>query len=151
MGGPLPKEEYVKAVAGFKLQELFPDFNTEHHHFRVDPFEPSRVWFTARGRGTNANTTKSMFGEPTGKKYVSPPQACSLRFDPDGKGNQYTIGYVRDKRIGNTGGLGGVFGIAYALGKALPFPEAQPWKASKRYRFFTWFGNQMQKLNKKKE
>ena len=29
-----------------------------------------------------------------------------------------------DKNIGNTGGLGGVFGIFYALGYGLPFPEA---------------------------
>ena len=35
--------------------------------------------------------------------------------------------------MGNTGGLGGVFGPAYAIGKPLPFPEANPWKPSKRY------------------
>jgi hypothetical protein len=43
-----------------------------------------------------------------------------------------------DRRLGNTGGLGGVFAVFYGIGKALPFPEAQPWQMSKRYqvRFF---------------
>lgn len=150
--GPLGKDTYLKAVGGFKLLDSFPDFNSEFHHFRVDPFEPSRVWFTARGYGTNTGKGDSpLFGEPTGKKYVNPPQACSLRFDPDGKVNQYTIGYVMDRRIGNTGGLGGVYGLAYAMGKPLPFPEAQPWKPSKRYRFFSWLGSVAQKMNSKKE
>lgn len=37
---------------------------------------------------------------------------------------------VMDRRIGNTGGLGGIYGILYAIGKPLPFPEARPWKMS---------------------
>jgi hypothetical protein len=45
-----------------------------------------------------------------------------------------------DKRIGNTGGVGGIFGIFYAIGYGLPFPEAKPWKMSKRYRIFNTVG-----------
>ena len=41
-------------------------------------------------------------------------------------------------QLGNTGGLGGIFGLFYAIGSPLPFPEANPWKMSKRYRFFNW-------------
>ena len=33
----------------------------------------------------------------------------------------------------------------YAVGSPLPFPEANPWKMSKRYRFFNWLGNVMQR------
>ena len=47
-------------------------------------------------------------------------------------------GYVIDKRAG-TRALGGVFGIFYAIGYGLPFPEAQPWKKSKRYNLFLKF------------
>lgn len=72
--------------------------------------------------------------------YRGTPQTCSLRFDMDGKVIEYTIGYPMDRRVGNTGGLGGVFGIFYAIGKPLPFPEAKPWKMSKRYRFFQFLG-----------
>ena len=52
-----------------------------------------------------------------------PPQANSLTFNEEGKVTQLTIGYVLDRRVGNTGGLGGAFGIFYGVGLALPFPE----------------------------
>ena len=32
---------------------------------------------------------------------------CSLTFDSDGLVKKYTIGYVVDRSVGNTGGLGG--------------------------------------------
>ena len=71
--------------------------------------------------------------------------------------HRYTIGHVMERSLGNTGGLGGVvgrtrsvfsvdkplgwlgglggiFGPAYAIGRPLPFPEARPWRPSKRYR-----------------
>ena len=42
-----------------------------------------------------------------------------------------------DKRIGNTEGLGGVFGIVKAVGHALPFPEGQRlYNPSLRYEAF---------------
>jgi len=56
-----------------------------------------------------------------------------LTFNEQGQVVEYTIGYPMDRRLGNTGGLGGVFGLFYAIGKPLPFPEANPWKISKRY------------------
>lgn len=148
--GPLGRAQYLKAVGGFDFASAFPDFNPEWHHFRVDPFEPSRVWMTARGYGTNTKAgSNPLFKTATGKKYVNPPQACSLRFNEDGLVNQYTIGYVMDRRIGNTGGLGGIYGILYAIGKALPFPEANPWKASFRYKVFQKVGSFLQSLQKK--
>jgi len=147
--GPLSKAAYLKAVGGFDFKSAFPDFNPEFHHFRVDPFEPSRVWMTARGYGTNTLAgTNPLFNKATGKKYVNPPQACSLNFNKDGLVEQYTIGYVMDRRIGNTGGLGGIYGILYAIGKPLPFPEARPWKMSWQYRLFTKLGNFLQRLQK---
>merc|ERR1712086_896095 len=48
------------------------------------------------------------------------------------------------------GGLGGIFGPAYALGKPLPFPEANPWKPSKRYRALMLVGQLASWLQKKK-
>merc|ERR1719222_904341 len=71
--GPLGKAGFLKAVGGFDFASAFPDANPEWHHFRVDPFEPSRVWMTARGRGTNTAESKSpLFAKPTGKAYVNP-------------------------------------------------------------------------------
>lgn len=38
---------YVEALTNFKLHEAFPDLDPGFHHFRVDPYDPSRVWFTS--------------------------------------------------------------------------------------------------------
>ena len=63
----------------------------------------------------------------------------SLKFNEHGKVVLYTGGYVMDKTIGNTGGIGGVFGILYAIGKPLPFPEGHPYRKSITLRLFSWF------------
>ena len=106
-----------------------------YHAFRVDPLEPSRVWYVARATGTN---TGSFAGSlPPSNKFVeSPPQACSMCFNAAGECTQLTVGYVMDRQLGNTGGLGAVFGLLYAIGYPLPFPEAQPWTPSWQYRAF---------------
>ena len=93
----------------------------------------------------------TLFGkEPSGVRIEAPPQANSLRFNAQGKVKEYTIGYVIDRRIGNTGGLGGAFAFFYAVGQALPFPECQPYKKSFRFRFFNWIGRIGAWLNKNK-
>ena len=51
-------------------------------------------------------------------------------------------------RSGNTGGLGGVFGILYAIGYGLPFPEAQPWSKSFQYSVFNQVGSLSTELQK---
>ena len=71
-----------------------------------------------------------------------------MKFNEDGLVVKYTIGHVMERSMGNTGGLGGVFGPAYALGSPLPFPEANPWKPSKRYRALMLVGNLLGRLKK---
>jgi hypothetical protein len=63
-------------------------------------------------------------------------QALSFTFNEKGLLKLFTGGYVIDRHMGNTGGLGGVFGIMHAIGKTLPFPDAQPVSVSMRYKFF---------------
>ncbi|CAE8594505.1 unnamed protein product [Polarella glacialis] len=151
--GPLSKKAYLDAIKGFDLLKFFPDSNFEMYDFRVDPFEPNRVWFTSRGKGTQTGSSKDspFFSKATGKSYVNPPQACSFTFNEQGLVNQYTIGYVMDRRVGNTGGLGGIYGILYAVGKPFPFPEAQPHKPSLRMRMFNALGRYMTEQKAKKE
>ena len=60
---------------------------------------------------------------------------------------KFTTGYVADRTQGNSGGLSALFGILYAIGKPLPFPEAQPYKPSLRFRFFRAFGQLFQRNN----
>eukprot|EP00747_Dinoflagellata_sp_TGD_P000171 gnl/TRDRNA2_/TRDRNA2_100229_c1_seq1.p1 gnl/TRDRNA2_/TRDRNA2_100229_c1~~gnl/TRDRNA2_/TRDRNA2_100229_c1_seq1.p1 ORF type:complete len:204 (+),score=25.10 gnl/TRDRNA2_/TRDRNA2_100229_c1_seq1:26-613(+) len=140
--GPLGKEPFVKAFSGFDLGTAFPDMKASYYGFRVDPFEPNRVWYDSRANGTHTGTLAGRV-KPTGKKVISPAQAQSFTFNEQGKVTKLTVGVVMDRTLGNTGGLGGVFGLFYAVGSPLPFPEANPWKMSKRYRFFTFLGRLM--------
>ena len=66
-----------------------------------------------------------------------------------GQIREVTIGYVLDRRIGNTGGLGGAFGYFYGTGNPLPIPECQPYRKSFQFRVFTFVGQFVQKLQKK--
>ena len=77
--------------------------------WRVCPFEPNRVWYSIKYTGSNDG---EVFGRPaTFKTIDSPVQAHSLTFNERGEVTKFTIGYVLDKETGNTGGLGGVFGL----------------------------------------
>lgn len=110
--GQYGKQEYLEAVGGLYFHEAFPGANTDSHHFRVDPFDPYRVWFTQRARGA--------------KHTEKEPQACSIRFDRNqrGKINQMTTGYAMYEVDGQT--------APHALPSALKsslernFPGAMP-------------------------
>lgn len=138
--GPFGKDEFKDSLKSFELKKGFPDIASNFHHFRVDPFEPNRVWFSIKFVGTN---TGPIMGRPaTGKTVESPVQAHSVTFNEQGEITKLTIGYVLDKETGNTGGLGGVFGLLYAIGYGIPFPEGQPYKPSPIYGTLMQ-GNQM--------
>ena len=137
-------------VGGFDIKKAFPDLNPRFHHFRADPLDPGRVWFTSVASGTD-NGVGFLGNKPTGKSFSTPPQACSIKFDEAGLAVKYTIGHVMERSVGNTGGLGGIFGPAYAIGKPLPFPEAKPWKPSKRYKALMLVGRLVTWLNDRKE
>lgn len=141
--GPLSKEEFVKAIGSVDFAAAFPNFVSEFYGFHVDPFEGDRVWYTARGKGKNTGPLIPFVPEKsgTGKMLVNPPQVCSITIDHStGLISKYTIGYVVDRTIGNTGGLGGLYGVLYALGRPFPFPEANPWQESLRYTLFKKIG-----------
>ena len=80
--GPLPKEEYLKALASFKLEETF-DLNAQYHLFRVDPTQTNRVWFHTRTLGKHVNDSPR-FGPASGKEIINPPQCMHLDFTADG-------------------------------------------------------------------
>ena len=147
--GPLGKEEFVEAIGSVDFATAFPDFQSEFYGFHVDPFEGDRVWYTARGRGKNTGPLLPFVPEAsgTGRSVTNPPQVCSITIDhATGLITKYTIGYVVDRTVGNTGGLGGLYGILYALGRPLPFPEANPWQKSIQYDLFQKVGGLLRKL-----
>lgn len=142
--GPLSKDAFVTAIGSVDFDTAFPNWTPQFYGFFVDPLEEeaNRVWYTARGFGVNEGPLLPFAPEATGRTVDNPPQVCSLTIDhKTGLITKYTIGYVADRSVGNTGGLGGLYGILYAIGKPLPFPEAQPWKQSWQYSFFQKLGS----------
>lgn len=147
--GPLGKEEFLNAIGSVNFSTAFPNFTSEFYGFHVDPFEGDRVWYTARGKGKNTGPLVPFVLETSGtrKTVVNPPQVCSITIEHSTRLiSKYTIGYVIDRTIGNTGGLGGLYGILYALGRPLPFPEANPWQKSIQYELFQKIGGILQKF-----
>ena len=138
--GPLSREAFSEAFGSFKLGEAFPDGEPNYYNFHRDPFEPNRIFFATRFQGTNTGPIAGVL-PATGKRVDSPPQYQSCTFNAMGEVTKYTIGYVVDKEVGNTGGLGGAYGIFYAIGYGLPFPEAQPWTPSPFYFLLTRGGS----------
>lgn len=51
-------QEYVKAVSSFRLADAFPDMSPNPYDWRVDPYEPNRVWFTVRNAATHTGDLK---------------------------------------------------------------------------------------------
>lgn len=73
--------------------------------------QPPTKRYDARFVGTHTGVLAGSI-PATGKKVEAPPQSSSMLFNERGECTQLTVGYVMDKQIGNTGGLGGVFGRA---------------------------------------
>lgn len=93
-----------------------------------DPEYPNRIWFMTRQQ---ARHTKGPFAgaEPSGETLVLPPQAMHLDFDENLKVIEYGL-YTVDRNQGNTGGLGGLLGYFYGVGRPIPYPEGRPYKMS---------------------
>ena len=94
--GPLPKEEYLKALGNFKLEESF-DLNAQYHLFRVDPTQTNRVWFHTRTLGKHV-ADSTVFGKATGKEIINPPQCMHLDFTADGLVKEFGFYTARMQR-----------------------------------------------------
>ena len=46
-------QDYIKAVSSFKLKDAFPNMDSHPYDWRVDHYEPQRVWFTVRSTATH--------------------------------------------------------------------------------------------------
>jgi len=132
LAGPIDKDGFLNAITQVDFLKGFPDTNPNYHFLRVDPFEPNRVWVQMRVRATN---TGECMGPPTNKALEFPPESYSLVFDDAGKVKKFTFGFVMDRLIGNTGGLGGAFGYLYGIDRPVPAPEGQPHQPSWQFQF----------------
>jgi hypothetical protein len=79
--GPIGKKKFIESYAAQEFGGFEPDVS----NFRVDPYDPSRVWGDVR---------------PVGPGLEGPPQALSFTFDDDGFCTRITAGAVMDPSIG---------------------------------------------------
>ena len=100
--GPIGKREFLANYAPEEFNGVQPKFR----NYRVDPYDPNRVWVDVM---------------PKGPGYVGSPQAMSFAFDADGFCTRITSWYVLDPTVGNGGGLGGPEGFKFAQGSANEF------------------------------
>lgn len=97
--GPIGKKDFLEKYASEEFQDVDPRVS----NYRVDPYDPERVWVDLK---------------PVGAGYEGAPQAMSFTFDADGFCTRVTAGAVLDPTVGNGGGLGGPEGLRYARGQA---------------------------------
>lgn len=100
--GPIGKREFLEKYAPEEFNGVQPKFR----NYRVDPYDPNRVWVDVM---------------PKGPGYVGSPQAMSFAFDADGFCTRITSWYILDPTVGNGGGLGGPAGFKFAQGSANEF------------------------------
>jgi hypothetical protein len=79
--GPVDKKRYLDDFAEQEFAQMQPEFA----HFRVDPYDPNRVWVDVR---------------PLAPGFEGPPQAMSFTFDDDGFCVRITSGFVMDPSLG---------------------------------------------------
>ena len=105
--GPIRKAEFIEKYAAEEFENVDPSFS----HWRVDPYDPVRVWVDV---------------QPSAQGYEGAPQAMSFTFDDEGFCTRITTGAVMDPSIGNGGGLGGPEGYKYATGQGSPAIATRP-------------------------
>jgi hypothetical protein len=141
--GPLSREKYLQALQGFRLADSW-DINPQFFGFTVDPLQPNRVWFMGRSKAVQIAPFAGV--EPVPGQVVELPPQC-FHMDFNGQGKITRFGFATADRLqGNAGGLGGVFGYFYAVGRPLPFPEAKPFEPTWQYKAFNAVGTVIQNL-----
>lgn len=131
--GPLVKKDIIATLesVGNDTATAFPDMEMNTFGLTADdPIEPNRVWYFVRPRGTFLGPFRHpTLGviEPTGAKYIAPPEARSIIFNEEGKIIYQSVGYVTDRFTGdNTGGRGAVFGQYFVMGQEIDAGVGSP-------------------------
>jgi len=126
VGEPLDRSSFL-AAGWIDLQAGMPDLQQHYLDVRVCPYDVNRVWYTTSSRGTHTAplTLGTVTHAPTGRRWESPPECGSATFDAEGRCVGVTSGYVMDRRMGNTDGLGGIYGLCNALELPMPIPKWQ--------------------------
>jgi len=146
--GPLGREPFLEALAGFKLEDSF-DITQNSFGWTVSPVQPYRVYYFTQQTAKHIADFIGAKPENTKEDLVLPPQCNHIDFNEKGQMKEFGF-YTVDRRYGNTGGLGGAFAYFYGVGKPLPIPECQPYKPSKRFRALQLIGKIADRFKGKK-
>lgn len=126
--GPLSKEEFIQYQRQYNFQIALPDLKCNQYNFEIDSYEADRVWLIVQAQGNMENDltkNNNVILKNTNRRYDGPPEAVSVSINDEGLCYKITSGYVLDKSLGNTNGLGGNEGILEAIGAGLPFFETR--------------------------
>ena len=96
--GPLNKKTFLDAFSSFNIRDAIPDLDENYSNFRVDPYDPYRVWYDTKAKGTRTGPLAGQEGN--GAKYFGPPEVGSMTFDDDGFCTRLTAGAVMDPTYG---------------------------------------------------
>jgi len=114
--GPLNKRKYLEKFSAYGVLDAVRDMDYGIMHYRVDPYNPYRIWVDQRAKGTRTGAIGNAIPKFPAAAYEAAPEAMSISFDDDGYCTRITAAAVLDPLLGNSGGLGGVNGLLYATG-----------------------------------
>mmetsp|Transcript_37882 Transcript_37882/g.69248 ORF Transcript_37882/g.69248 Transcript_37882/m.69248 type:complete len:251 (-) Transcript_37882:67-819(-) len=125
--GPLNKHDYLATMESLGIFDAF-DLKANAFGFTVDPADPLSVRFFVRNTGSHVGPflqrgPLSFRPDPARSSVVGPTEAAMLTFEPGTlkvrfftTGNVVKFGNSVQGRAPNTGGLGAVLGLFYAIG-----------------------------------
>lgn len=87
--GPLSRKDFIENYAADMFGGAEPDLT----HYRVDPYDPYRVWVDVRSEGTFED-------DDDGDGFETPPQSLSFTFDDNGFCTRITGDAVMDPTVG---------------------------------------------------
>jgi len=108
LDGPLSKKDFLRNGEG--LASYVKDLDPRLFNVHVDPFEPDRIWVSARF---------------TGNGYSSAPEVLSFQFDPTGLCYRASVGYIADRLQGSGSNVGGQYDYLQAQGKPKSWLETK--------------------------
>ncbi|CAM9583619.1 unnamed protein product [Chrysoparadoxa australica] len=118
----LNKQKYLSEYGAYGIREAFPDLFWNGHDIRVDKSNPSKVWATIRVAGTHRGALKFEGKDilPADSTRINgAPECLALEFDEDGLCTKLTSGFCLDRSTGNTGPVGGIWGLLEGVGEGV--------------------------------
>ena len=73
--GPLNKRRYLEKFSAYNILDAVRDMDYGIMHYRVDPYNPHRIWVDQRSKGTRTGTIGNAYPKFPVAAYESAPEA----------------------------------------------------------------------------